>query len=104
MANPSEITSTAAFEGVDVNNLRVGSLLDVETSSRHYQIECCGGNTIRVSGHPQYCSSPEAAQLHGSMDDDGRMEVGVIQPGLRLVFFLKNRPITTSKIIGVHLN
>ena len=50
MNTPSEVP-----EGVDLKNLSLGSLIDVETKSRHYQIECLGGNAIRISGHPEYC-------------------------------------------------
>jgi hypothetical protein len=43
------MTST---ELVDCKSLAQGSLIDVETKSRHYWIECLGGNAIRISGHP----------------------------------------------------
>ena len=41
-------------ELVDSHSLAPGSRIDVETKSRHYQIECLGGNAIRISGHPEY--------------------------------------------------
>ena len=43
---------------VDVKNLIPGSLLDVETKSRHYHIECLGGNAVRISGHLEYRPHP----------------------------------------------
>jgi hypothetical protein len=58
------MTST---ELVDCNNLVRGSLIDVETKSRHYMIECLGGSAIRISGHPEYCPEPVPARLHGSL-------------------------------------
>ena len=33
-------------EIVDCKSLARGSLIDVETKSRHYRIECLGGNAI----------------------------------------------------------
>jgi hypothetical protein len=91
-------------EGVDLKSLRLGSLIDVETKSRHYQIECLGGDAIRISGHPEYCPEPVSAHMQGSKDNEGELEWGFIEPGRRLVFFLNNhRPVTTSRVISVHV-
>ena len=99
MTTTSEVPS-----GVDLKNLMPGSLIDVETTSRHYQIECLGGNSIRISGHPEYCPQPMPAQLQGSIDKEGELEFGFIEPGMKLMFFLNgNRPVKTSKIISVHV-
>jgi hypothetical protein len=92
-------------EGVDLNSVRPGSWIDVETKSRHYQIECLGGNAIRISGHPEYCPTPVPAQLQGSIGKEGGMELGLIEPGMRLMVFLNgNRPVTTSRVVSVHLD
>src|SRR6185295_9503403 len=79
------MTST---EIVDCTNLASGSVVDVETKSRHYRIRCLGGTAIRVSGHPEYCPEPVSARLHGSVDKQGSLEFGVIGRGLRLRFML----------------
>ena len=71
-------------EMVDCGSLASGSVLDVETKSRHYRIECLGGNAISISGHPEYCPVPVPARLHGSVDKEGGFEFGVIGRGLRL--------------------
>jgi len=93
------------FKGVDLKSLRVGSLIDVQTNSRSYRIEFLGGNAIRISGHPDYCPDPELAELHGSLDNDGMVEMDFIEPGMRLIFVLNNhRPVTTSKVLSVHVN
>jgi hypothetical protein len=47
-------------EFIDCADLPPGSLLEVETKNRHYQIECLGGSAIRISGHPEYCPTPAA--------------------------------------------
>jgi hypothetical protein len=92
----------ASAELLDCKSLAPGSLIDVETKSRHYHIECLGGNAIRISGHPDYCPGPEPAQLQGSLDKEGVLEEGMIGRGRRMVFLLdKNRPVTTSKILRV---
>ena len=92
-------------EGVDLHNLNPGSLVDVETTSRHYYIECLGDNQIRISGHPHFCPTPVAAQLQGSVDSDGAYESGLITPGKHLVFVLdRDRPVTTSKVLSIHVD
>ena len=86
-------------EMVDCVSLASGSVLDVETKSRHYRIECLGGNAISISGHPEYCPVPVRARLHGSIDKEGGLEFGVIGRGLRLRFLLdEGRPITTTRV------
>jgi hypothetical protein len=99
MLLPSEVHA-----GVDLKTLRAGSLLDVETQSRHYRIELLPGNAIRVSGHPQYCPEPKQARLHGSVNEAGVVEEDVIEPGMRLMFFFDDRnPVTTSRVVSVQV-
>jgi hypothetical protein len=96
------VTST---EFVDSNNLAPGSRIDVETKSRHYRIECLGGNAVRISGHPEYCPDPVPAQLHGSVSKEGNLELGLIGRGMRLIFLLnERRPVTTSRVLHVHVD
>ncbi|MGD1090411.1 MAG: hypothetical protein ABSB35_00310 [Bryobacteraceae bacterium] len=96
------MTST---EFVDCKSLARGSMIDVETKSRHYRIECLGGNAIRISGHPEYCPDPMLAHLHGSVDQEGALEFGLIGRGKRLMFLLNERqPITTSRVLHVRVD
>jgi hypothetical protein len=100
MMIPSEV-----FRGVDLKSLRAGSLIEVETKSRRYRIEFLGGHAIRISGHPEYCPNPELAQLLGSIDNEGVVEMDLIEPGMRLIFVLDNRrPVTTSRVLTVHMD
>ena len=96
------MTST---EFVDCKNLVRGALIDVETKSRHYRIECLGGYAIRISGHPELCPDPVPAQLHGSVDKEGVLELGLIGRGMRLIFLLnERRPVTTSRVLRVQVD
>jgi hypothetical protein len=96
-------TLSGAF--VDVKNLIPGSLLDVETKTRHYRIECVGGNEVRISGHPEHCPDPVLARLHGSIGKEGVFEFGMIGRGMRLMVFLNNnRPVTTSRVVSIRLD
>ena len=91
-------------ETLDCKSLAPGSLIDVETKSRHYRIECLGGNSIRVSGHPDYCPDPVNASLQGSVDQDGYLETGSIACGMRMIFLLDDvHPITTSRVLHVRI-
>jgi hypothetical protein len=98
-------TQSEVLDDVDLQTLRPGSMVDVETSSRHYRIECLGGDAIRISGHPEYCPEPVPAQLQGALDQDGQLEFGHIERGRRLLFWLSNdRPITTTRVVSVHVD
>ena len=97
--------STISGAFVDLKNLLPGSVLDVETRSRHYLIECLGGNAIRISGHPDFCPNPVPAQLQGAITRDGAVEFGLIEPGMKFLFVLNgNIPVTTSRVVRVRLN
>jgi len=97
--------SMASAELLVCKSLAPGSLIDVETKSRHYRIECLGGNAIRISGHPDYCPEPAPAHLHGSVDKEGVLELGLIGRGRRMVFLLdQNRPVTTSRVLHVRVD
>ena len=100
------MTSTSSVPvGVNPASLRPGSLIDVETRSRHYRIECLGGSAIRISGHPEYCLTPVPAHLHGSIDNEGALQFGMIERGKKVMFFLNgNRPLTTSRVVSVHVD
>ena len=92
-------------ELVDCNSLAPGSRIEVETKSRHYQIECLGGNAIRISGQMEYCPNPVPARLHGSLDKEGALEFGQIGRGMRLLFLLNDgRPVTTSRVVRVQVD
>jgi len=94
-----------SVELVDCKSLMRGSVIDVETKSRHYRIECLGGNAIRISGHPEYCPDPVPAHLHGAIDEEGILELGLIGRGMRLMFLLNtHRPVTTSRVLRVHVD
>jgi hypothetical protein len=96
------MTST---ELVDCNSLAPGSRIEVETTSRHYQIECLGGNSVRISGHPEYCPNPVPARLHGSLDKERGLEFGLIGRGMRFIFLLNDdRPVTTSRVLRVRVD
>jgi hypothetical protein len=89
---------------LDCRNLVPGSLIDVETKNRHYRMEYLGGNSVRVSGHPEFCPNPVMASLQGSLDRDGSLETGFIACGMRMILLLDDtHPITTSRVLRVRV-
>jgi hypothetical protein len=94
----------ATVEMVNCQNLTPGSKVDVETTTRHYQIECLGGNRIRISGHPEICPEPVPAWLRGAVTRDGALESGLIECGMPMVFLIGElHPVTTSPVVRVHV-
>jgi len=92
-------------EVVDCRSLPSGSVVDVETKSRHYRIECLGGNAINISGHPEYCPEPISARLYGSVDKQGILEFGVIGRGMYLRFLVNERqPVTTTRVVRLRVD
>ena len=90
-------------ELLDYQHLEPGSVVEVETKSRHYRIECLGGNSVRISGHPQYCPEPVPAKLEGSLNREGLLDSGLIERGTRMLFMVEDRlPVTTSKVLAFH--
>jgi len=97
------MTGTAELlEDVDLSSLDEGSVIDIETKSRHYRIEYLGGDEAWISGHPKLCPTPVRAQIDGSIGRGG-IEPGSIRQGMHLVFRrLDDRvPITTSEITSI---
>jgi hypothetical protein len=94
----------ASAEFVAYGSLPPGSVLDVETKNRQYHIECLGGDSIRISGHPEYCPTPVPGKLKGSADKHGVTEPGLIGLGKYLQFLLDDhRPVTTSRVLHVRV-
>jgi hypothetical protein len=94
---------SASTEALDLDSLNPGSVVDVETKSRHYRIELLGGNKVRISGHPRYCPTPTVAQLSGASGGGGALKRGLVSRGSRLVFrpFNGRDSVTTSEIMNI---
>jgi hypothetical protein len=97
--------ATEPVEGLQLTELEKGSMIDIETKSRHYSVEYLGGDQVRVSGHPEWCPTPIVVRLEGSLRNSGAFEPGFVGPGMHIVFQrLDDRlPVTTSEVIDLHL-
>ena len=98
--------STESIDGVYLNSLDPGEILDIETKSRHYKIEYVGGDEVLISGHPSLCPSPVSAQLRGSLESSGEVKRGYVGRGLRLAFrrLGDDLPVVTSAVQDIHRN
>jgi hypothetical protein len=99
-------TVAELVDGLFVNNLRPGAIIDLETKSRHYRIEYVAGDEICIAGNPTLFAEPARVRLQGSTGGGGMMEPGFIGRGMRLVF---GRPeeglsVTTSEIVSIRIN
>jgi hypothetical protein len=112
MTPPSGISNASGIHAempsgvsVDVRQLAPRTVIDVETKSRTYRLECLGGKSVLIAGHPDYCPTPTPAQVHGSVSKSGGLEFGRIEKGSRLMFFLNgDQPVTTSSIVSVRVS
>lgn len=73
-------------DGVYLDELPVGAIIDVETAHRTYRIENRGEGKVMISGHPSYCPEPVLVDLHGSTDGGAMLKMRFIGRGLRLEF------------------
>jgi len=63
----SAINHAANEDGVSLDDLLVGAVIEAKTKGRVYRIEKCVDGKILISGHPEYCPYPVLAELHGSV-------------------------------------
>jgi hypothetical protein len=79
-----------------LRNLAPGSILDVATESRHYE--------VLISGHPSLCPTAVSARLRGSLESSGEVHAGFVGRGMRLAFqrLTDGLPVITSAIQEIY--
>jgi hypothetical protein len=88
--------------GVVLDNLPVGTRLEVKTSSRTYEIENRGHGDVLISGHPDICPEPVLVSMHGSTWGGALLKLHYICSGMGLEFRHPTRGIVrTSKVTEV---
>jgi hypothetical protein len=80
----SPTSHAAGEEGVFLDDLDVGAIVEVVTGHHTYRLENRGGGAVLLSGHPVYCPEPELMWLHGSVNDSHVIKVWFIGRGMRL--------------------
>jgi len=90
-------------EGVSLDDLEVGAVVEVVTGHHAYRLENRGGGAVLISGHPVYCPKPVLMWLHGSVTDSHMIKMWFIGRGMRLE--LKHPTlglVQTSRVQEVH--
>lgn len=77
---------TLEQEGVLLDDLPVGAVVEFKTGNHSYRVENFGEGKVVMSGHPKYCPEPVAVYLYGSLADDRTKKLRFIGPGMRIEF------------------
>ncbi len=114
MPNPSGIgtpnwqaekSATGREEGIYVNDLAQGEVLELDTLHHHYRLVKDGKDHFRISGHPQFCPDPIDVEVEGSFANKWPSvpKPGFIGRGMHLMFKHPNFDlVTTSEIREIH--
>ena len=89
-------------EGVDLDAVAPGSILELQTGHNLYRLENLGDGKALISGHPTYCPQPVVAEIQGSIGTTGFLQWHFIEKGNGLVFLLgEHGPVRTSRITEI---
>jgi len=100
-ASGSSTGQPAANEGLYIDELAEGSVVDVETQNRHYRLVKRSGSHVCISGHPRFCPEPVDVEIAGSVAADPGVppKKGYIGRGMFLIIHHpKYNCITTSRV------
>ncbi len=70
--------------GVSLDDLPVGTRLEVDTKNHRYEIVNRGDGRVLISGHPEYCPEPVLVKVHGSTWGGSMIKMRYIGRGMRL--------------------
>ena len=72
--------------GVDLHRLPVGTLLEMETTNRFYELEYRGDAKALIVGHPEFCPEPVLVSISGSTWGRAMLKMHFIGRGMFLEF------------------
>jgi hypothetical protein len=102
--NPAELLDACRLEGIELDDLPLGAVLEIETSHNKYLLENRGEGQVVLSGHPEFCPEPVLVRFHGSVGGAALVKAGRIEPGLKMAFeHPKFGTLRTSGVRSVHL-
>jgi hypothetical protein len=85
--------------GVALDELPVGSVLDVQTANTRYRIENRGDGEVLISGHPEICPDPVLVSFHGSTWGTPMLKLRFIGREMSMEFHHPERGIVrTSRV------
>ena len=89
--------------GVSLDELPVGSVLDVQTANTLYRIENRGDGEVIISGHPEICPTPVQVVFYGSTWGTPMLKVRFIGRDMKMEFFHPEKGIVrTSRVRDIH--
>src|SRR5579864_115685 len=96
----SNIVQSEIEGGVNLQNLRPGSALQIHTRHTSYNVLVLFGSLAFISGHPLYCPRPVLVTFRGSARGGSMLKVRFIGRGMRMEFHHPDykTPIVTSPI------
>jgi|SRR5215472_16507781 len=90
-------------DGVDLDDLVDGSVLEVETKHHRYTIVKTAPTRVRISGHPKFCPEPVTVEIDRYAAERLSLKPGYIGRGMHLVFeHPVYHTVTTSRILDIH--
>jgi hypothetical protein len=93
----------AREEGVSLEDLAIGEVVEIVTGHHTYRLENRGDGEVLISGHPVYCPEPVLVELHGSVGDGHIIKMWFIGRGMRLEFRHPNLgTVQTSRVREIH--
>jgi hypothetical protein len=101
--NDREGAQPGSEDGVDLDNLADGSVLEVETKHHRYTIVKTAHTQVRISGHPKFCPEPVTVEIDRYAAKQLSLRPGYIGRGMHLVFeHPVYHTVTTSRILDIH--
>jgi hypothetical protein len=94
-SNPNPSTSSSVHpaanqpqreEGVALDELQVGAVIEVVTGHNTYRFENRGDGKVLMTGHPEYCPQPLLVDLLGSIGPSQAMRMWFLEPGMKMMF------------------
>jgi hypothetical protein len=101
----AEKSATAREEGIYVNDLSQGDVLELATLHHHYRLVKRNKDHFRISGHPHFCPDPIDVEVEGSFANKWPSvpRPGFIGRGMHLMFKHPDFDlVTTSEIREIH--
>ena len=83
---PARLSPPAYEEGVNIDELPVGAMLEVETGHTTYLLENRRDGKVLISGHPEYCPEPIEVEFQGSIGGTALLKIWRIEPGMKMAF------------------
>ena len=82
----SNIVQSEIDGGVWLDRLPVGTVLEMETANRFYEIVNRGNGKAMIVGHPTFCPEPVLVNVHGSTWGRAMLKMHFVGRGMFLEF------------------